>query len=154
MGERTYRAGDVVRHLALGQEWLLACDEEHGRIAACGWPESWNRVEEVELVEEATDLVRLDRLRETAAMTGNDSRAEAARRQLAALAPAEGPRAEAIGADGRLCSHDRALLERDGEAVDMLRSLTAKAAELRAGLERLEADIVRLTAVVLEVPRG
>lgn len=63
-------------------------------------------------------------------------------------------RAEAIGADGRLCSHDRALLERDGEAVDMLRSLTAKAAELRAGLERFEADIVRLTAVVLEVPRG
>ena len=81
---RPFRAGDVVRHIALDQEWLLACDEEHGRIAACGWPESWNRVEEVELVEEASDDVRLGRLRETAAMKGNDSRAAAAQRQLAA----------------------------------------------------------------------
>jgi hypothetical protein len=200
MSARSYRAGDVVRHLALDQEWLLACDEEHGRIAACGWPESWNRVEEVELVLEASDQDRLERLRETAAMKGNDSRSEAARRQLAALASAEGPldaierRAKAmgwktdrevplsgpsewldvttpsggtihyrerqgalsdlVGTTGSVCRHDRALLGRDGEAVDMLRSLTAKAAELRAGLERLETDIVRLTAVVLEVPRG
>lgn len=86
MSARTYRAGDVVRHLALDQEWLLACDEEHGRVAACGWPESWNRVEEVELVEGASDGVRLERLRETAAMQGNDSRAAAAQRQLAAMA--------------------------------------------------------------------
>lgn len=105
MSARTYRAGDVVRHLARGQEWLLACDEEHGRVSACGWPSSWNRVEEVELVHAASDEERLERLRETAAMKGNDSRAAAAQRQLAAMAPAEGPldaierRAKAMGWD-------------------------------------------------------
>lgn len=105
MSARTYRAGDVVRHLALDQEWLLACDEDHGRIAACGWPESWNRVEEVELVHAASDEERLERLRETAALHGGDSRAAAARRQLAAMTPAEGPldaierRGKALGWD-------------------------------------------------------
>lgn len=84
MSARTYRAGDVVRHRELGEEWLLACDEEHGRVAACGWPESWNRVEEVELVLEASDDERLERLKETA-RGGTGSRGAAAREQLKAL---------------------------------------------------------------------
>ena len=53
------------------------------------WPESWNRVEEVELVLGASDEERLERLRETSAMKGGDSRAAAAQRQLAAMAPIE-----------------------------------------------------------------
>lgn len=86
---RTYRAGDVVRHRELGEEWGLACDEKDGRIAACGWPEGWTRVEEVELVEAATDEHRLEVLT-SVARDNRDSRGAAARAQLAA-AQAETP---------------------------------------------------------------
>lgn len=65
---RPFRAGDVVRHIELGEEWLLACDEWADRVCACGWPPSWNLATEVELVTPATDEERLQRLRETAAM--------------------------------------------------------------------------------------
>jgi hypothetical protein len=98
---RTYRAGDVVRHRELGEEWSLACDERDGRIAACGWPEGWTRVEEVELVEAATDEHRLEVLT-SVARDNRDSRGAAARAQLAA-AQAETPldaiarRAKALG---------------------------------------------------------
>jgi len=65
---RKYRAGDVVRHIELGEEWLLACDEWADRVCACGWPPSWNQATEVELVTPATDEERLATLRATAAM--------------------------------------------------------------------------------------
>lgn len=78
---RTYRAGDVVRHRELGEEWGLACDEKDGRIAACGWPEGWTRVEEVELVEAATDEHRLEVLTRVA-RENRDSRGAAAKAQL------------------------------------------------------------------------
>lgn len=82
---RKYRAGDVVQHIESGEEWLLACDEWDGRVSACGWPESWNRVEEVALITPATDEARLERLREGA--KGRCSRAAAARRALDAEKP-------------------------------------------------------------------
>lgn len=84
MSARTYRAGDVVRHRELGEEWGLACDEKDGRIAARGGPEGWTRVEEVELVEAATDEHRLEVLT-SVARDNRDSRGAAAREQLKAL---------------------------------------------------------------------
>lgn len=82
----TLRVGDVVRTTAEPVEtWLLACDEEHGRVLVAGWPCTLADVDGLELVEPATDEERIAMLRQCAAMADRgDSRCLAAVRQLEA----------------------------------------------------------------------
>lgn len=84
---RLFRAGDVVRQVADGEEWLLACDEENGHVLPLGWPCSREPVDSIELVKAASDDDRMRWLRELAARTDNDPRTLAAKRQLAAALP-------------------------------------------------------------------
>lgn len=79
------RAGDTVFHRPSGEKWLLAYDEMNGEISACGWPESYARASDCELIQAATDEERLDLLRRVAkGGDGYSLRASRARHQLAA----------------------------------------------------------------------
>lgn len=77
-----FRAGDVVAHGPSGEEWVLACDEEAGRVCPAGWPNSMADARDCTLVERASDHARIEMLRQASAL--NDNRGEAARRALAA----------------------------------------------------------------------
>jgi hypothetical protein len=82
-----FRAGDIVHHGPSGEDWVLAIDEENGRVQACGWPESMAEAKDCKLKFAASDDHRLVMLTEWA-KTGKgheherDSRTRAARRQL------------------------------------------------------------------------
>lgn len=84
---RYFRAGDTVHHKPSSENWILATDEENGRVQACGWPESMASAKDCRLIEAATDDQRLSMLNEWA-KTGKgceherDSRTRAARRQI------------------------------------------------------------------------
>jgi hypothetical protein len=82
-----FRAGDAVHHIPSGEDWLLATDEENGRVQACGWPESMADAKDCQLIAPATFRERLDMLKTWAAEGKGyeherDSRTRAARRQL------------------------------------------------------------------------
>ena len=78
-----FRAGDAVAHAPSGETWILACDEDNGRVIPCGWPESQAEASDCTLVEAATDEERVEILREAAAATGGYSyRRSLARHQL------------------------------------------------------------------------
>ena len=84
---RSFRAGDTVHHAPSGEDWLLATDEENGKVQACGWPESIAEAKDCQLLEPASDSERLDMLKTWAAEGKGyeherDSRTRAARRQL------------------------------------------------------------------------
>jgi hypothetical protein len=85
---RPFRAGDTVLHAPSGETWLLACDEDGGRVVACGWPESLVPASECSLVEAATDADRLELLKRVAASRGDHGagsfRSRLAQRQLEA----------------------------------------------------------------------
>lgn len=83
-----FRAGDTVYHTPSGEEWILAYDEENGRVSACGWPESMVNAEECALRKSATDEERLTMLNTWANQEGSDHRTRAAKRQLATETPA------------------------------------------------------------------
>lgn len=87
--QRRFRAGDVVKHEPSGEEWLLATDEGNGLVWTQGWPESLEEVDELSLVEAATDDERLKALRVFA--THDGPRGRSARVQLEAepVAPAD-----------------------------------------------------------------
>lgn len=60
---RAFRAGDIVRHAPTGDTWALLVDEYDGIVApASEWCDTCLLAKECELVEAATDLVRLSRL--------------------------------------------------------------------------------------------
>lgn len=53
-----FRAGDVVKHMPSGETWTLAAIENVGgrwRAGACGWPETWVPITELDIVKPATD---------------------------------------------------------------------------------------------------
>ena len=53
---KTFRAGDVVKHLPTGEEWILASVSPTGMdVSPAGWPESLAPASDCELVEAATD---------------------------------------------------------------------------------------------------
>lgn len=84
---RSFRAGDTVHHTPSGEDWLLATDEENGKVQACGWPESMAEAKDCQLLEPASDSERLDMLKTWAAEGKGyeherDSRTRAARRQI------------------------------------------------------------------------
>lgn len=83
-GQPAYRTGDVVRHLPSGEEWLVAtADARH--VSPCGWPYGLARLEEVELVQPATDEAHLRLLRELANMSVPDPRRSYAQERLAEM---------------------------------------------------------------------
>ena len=65
------RAGDTVKHLPTGETWVLACDEDDGRVMPAGWPESEARSSDCVLIQSATDMERLEMLRRVAGQTNN-----------------------------------------------------------------------------------
>lgn len=84
-----FRAGDTVWHAGSGETWVLAGDEENGRVSPCGWPESVSPAADCKRITVATDEERLKMLREWAAYGKGadherDSRTSTARRQLVA----------------------------------------------------------------------
>jgi len=84
---RSFRAGDTVHHTPSGEDWLLATDEENGKVQACGWPESMDDAKDCKILEPASDSERMDMLKKWAAEGKGyeherDSRTRAARRQL------------------------------------------------------------------------
>jgi hypothetical protein len=80
------RAGDEVLHRPSGEKWLLACDEVRGEIICCGWPETFARASDCELLEAATDEQRLSILQQVSRGAGSDTRGSRAQRQLEGLA--------------------------------------------------------------------
>lgn len=82
-----FRAGDVVRHRPTGEKWVLANDEEDGRVSPCGWPCSMADAKDCALLEKASDERRLETLTRLAGLVpderdGPDHRVNTARRQL------------------------------------------------------------------------
>lgn len=78
------RTADIVFHRPTGETWLVAY--VHGEeLCPCGWPESFARVSDCDLVRSATEAKRLKLLYEMAKMTGNDSRGQHARWELAEM---------------------------------------------------------------------
>ena len=78
-----FRAGDIVNHSPSGEAWILANDEDNGRVMPCGWPESMAEAKDCTIVKAATDDERMDMLRKWSALgSDKDSRARGARWQL------------------------------------------------------------------------
>lgn len=82
-----FRAGDIVKHLPSGDEWVLAIDQEGDRVSWCGWLEGQARAGDCVLVKAATDEERKLILTEVAMMGNRDNgrpdhRTTAAIRQL------------------------------------------------------------------------
>lgn len=63
-----FRAGDTVKHGPSGETWGLACDEDHGEVVCCGWPETQAQASDCTLVEAASDEERAETLRSVAAI--------------------------------------------------------------------------------------
>jgi len=69
--ERTpFRAGDHVRHVHIGETWVLACDQNGDEVICAGWPESVAKAEHCTLVRAATDAERLEMLSDCAKLDG------------------------------------------------------------------------------------
>lgn len=78
----TFRAADCVHHGPSGEDWVLAVDEESGRVMPAGWPESMAEAEDCTLIKAATEAERAEMLTNFAKITNRDMRASRARRQL------------------------------------------------------------------------
>lgn len=78
-----FRAGDRVKHRPSGETWILCCDERNGRVAPCGWPESYADALDCELIERANHQVRVSMLR--LASTSSGPRGSWAKAQLESL---------------------------------------------------------------------
>ena len=61
------RTGDTVRHKPTDERWIVACVNED-ELVPCGWPLSYAKTSDCELVNAATDEVRADLLHRLAAM--------------------------------------------------------------------------------------
>lgn len=83
-----FRAGDHVFHRPSGEKWLLACDEMDGEIICCGWPETFARASDCDLLKAATDEERLKILRAVARIA-DQTRGSRARHQLSAAKEAK-----------------------------------------------------------------
>ena len=83
----SFRAADIVHHVPSGEDWVLAIDEENGRVQPCGWPNTMADSKDCTLTTAATDDHRLAMLEEWAAEgkgheRERDSRTRTARRQI------------------------------------------------------------------------
>lgn len=80
-----FHAGDIVRHIPTGEKWVLACDQDGSHVSWVGWPEGTALASDCSLVKAATHDERIERLRATSQIDGNDHRGRLARHQLAQL---------------------------------------------------------------------
>lgn len=114
----TIRAGDAVRHIKSGEQWLVAAVDRHGCVYAAGWPETMANPNEVELVERCTDEAHAEMLYQCARSQGLGRRRSLALTQLT-MAMGRGQRvppdiaSEIIGA----LKND---VERSVQSVEML----------------------------------
>ena len=86
----SFRAADIVHHVPSEEDWVLAIDEENGRVQPCGWPNTTADAKDCTLTTAATDEHRLVMLQKWAAMgkgyeNERDSRTRTARRQVSSL---------------------------------------------------------------------
>lgn len=79
----TFRAGDHVLHKPSGETWVLACDEERGEVICCGWPESFAKAADCELVDAVSDEYRRELLLRVARSCSDQTRGSRALEQLA-----------------------------------------------------------------------
>lgn len=79
---RTFRAGDVVKHLPTGETWTLATDDDYGKVYPCGWPCCMANVSDCQLIRAATDAERDDTLLRVSRIEGPDPRKGVAMYQL------------------------------------------------------------------------
>jgi hypothetical protein len=82
-----FRAADIVHHAPSGEDWVLAVDEENGRVQPCGWPPTMADSKDCKLTTPATAEHRIVMLQEWAKEGKGyeherDSRTRAARRQI------------------------------------------------------------------------
>lgn len=79
--EAVIKTGDTVLHRPSGEMWLVAYSE-NGYVCACGWPETLARESDCQLIESASEDMRIRLLHEIAGKGGDDSRRSYARRAL------------------------------------------------------------------------
>ena len=72
-----FRAGDVVKRVVDGTEFVLAVDEQNGRIGIAGWPSSWENANLFVLEKAATDGEREEMLRRIATSKGHSFKGQA-----------------------------------------------------------------------------
>ena len=82
-----FRAADIVHHAPSGEDWVLAVDEENGRVQPCGWPPTMADAKDCTLTTPATAEHRIVMLQEWATEGKGyeherDSRTRTARHQL------------------------------------------------------------------------
>lgn len=75
------KTGDTVLHKPTGEEWTIAYANEH-EVCPCGWPESFAKPEDCELIKECSEDERWKLLEDIAKGHGSDSRAAYARRMI------------------------------------------------------------------------
>lgn len=76
------RAGDTIKRKTDGQEFSVACDEEHGRVYTAGWPEASEDMELYDISKRATDEERIKMLEGVSSGRGGGGRMACAARQL------------------------------------------------------------------------
>lgn len=84
---RTFKAGDRIKHVPSGEEWIVACDEENGDVICCGWPETIAKWSDCVLEEAATPEGRRKLLEDVARSCAGQLRGSRASRQLLPESP-------------------------------------------------------------------
>jgi len=75
------KTGDTVKHKPTGEIWIVAFANEN-ELVPCGWPESYAKPEDCDLVKKATDKERHKLILDMAELPTSDSRGRYARRKL------------------------------------------------------------------------
>jgi len=75
------KTGDTVKHNPTGETWVVAFSNEY-ELVPCGWPESYAKPEDCELIKKATYKERHNLLLDMAKLPIGDSRGRYARRKL------------------------------------------------------------------------
>lgn len=68
------RIGDIVSHKPSGEQWLVAKVCENGDIIAAGWPCTYGRAADCELIEACGDIQHADLIRRLRNLSPEDPR--------------------------------------------------------------------------------
>jgi hypothetical protein len=68
------RIGDIIHHKPSGEQWLVAKVCENGDIIAAGWPCTYAKASDCEMVEACGDIQHADMLRRLAGLPHDDPR--------------------------------------------------------------------------------